>query len=204
MLPSPHRWVLVPAVAAPVALIGGWTWGAAQQPSSYSAVSQTISALAARDATDRWIMTAGLAVLGLAHVGTALGLGRSVRRPARATLALGGLATVAVALFPQPAGNGSSAAHVAFATVGFVALTLWVPAALDRGAAWPLRAPATAAATAVLAVLLVVFGLTLPGDVVGVTERLLAAAQAVWPLVVAAGLLAATRPSRSPARPSAA
>ena len=66
--------MLVPAVVAPVALIGGWTWGAARQPSSYSAVSQTISALAARDATDRWIMTAGLAVLGLAHVGTAVGL----------------------------------------------------------------------------------------------------------------------------------
>ncbi len=199
----PHRWVLVPAVIAPVALVGGWTWGAARQPPGYSAVSQTISALAARDATDRWIMTAGLALLGVAHVGTALGLGGSVRPPARGVLALGGLATVAVSLFPQPAGNGSSTAHVTFATVGFVALTLWVPAALDRRAAWPLRAPATAAATAVLAALLIVFGLTLSGDVVGVTERLLAAAQAVWPLAVAVGLLV-TRPAPRPARPSGA
>ncbi|MHA3703619.1 DUF998 domain-containing protein [Jatrophihabitans sp. YIM 134969] len=203
MASSPHRWVVVPAVVAPVALVGGWTWGVARQPPGYSAVSQTISALAARDATDRWIMTAGLALLGLAHVGTALGLGPAVRTPARAVLALGGLATLAVALFPQPAGDGSSAAHVTSATVGFVALTVWVALAVDRSAAWPLRPPATTVATVVLAGLLVTFGLTISGDVVGVTERLLAAAQALWPLVAVAGLLATRRP-RPPARPRSA
>ena len=203
MAASPHRWVLVPAVVAPVALIGGWTWGAARQPPGYSAVSETISALAARDAADRWIMTAGLLVLGLAHVGTAVGLGRSVRPAARAALAAGGVATVLVALFPQPAGDGSSAAHVAAATVGFVALTLWAPAALDRRAGWPLGGPATAVATVVLAGLLVTFGLTLSGDLVGLTERLLAGAQAVWPLTVSAGLLL-TRPASPPVRPTAA
>ena len=180
-----RRWVLLPAVVAPVALIGGWTLGAAAQPPGYSAVAQTISALAARDATDRWIMTAGLALLGVAHVGTALGLGPAVRVPARVVLALGGLATVAVAQFPQPAGDGSSAAHVGFATLGFVALTAWVPLAVRRDGPWVLRPPVTLAATVVIAASLVVFGLTLPTDVVGLTERLLAGAQALWPLGVA-------------------
>lgn len=198
-----RTWVLLPATVAPVALVGAWTWAATRQPPGYSAVSQTISALAARDATDRWIMTTGLALLGLAHVGTAVLLGRAVRLPARVVLAVGGLATVAVSLFPQPAGDGSSTAHVVAATVGFVALTLWVPFAHDGRAALPLRTAATLGATVVLAGLLVTFGVTLSSGVVGVTERLLAAAQALWPWVVAVGLLA-TRRARSPVRPTAA
>ena len=59
---------MVSAGVAPVALIGGWSLAASRQPASYHAVEETISALAAHGATDRWIMTAGLALLGLCHI----------------------------------------------------------------------------------------------------------------------------------------
>jgi hypothetical protein len=116
-------WALVSATAAPVLLIGGWTLGAARQPGGFDAVTGTISALAALGATDRWIMTTGLAGLGVAHLVTAAGL-RPARRTGRLLLALGGLATLAVAAFAQPA-TGTSTAHGLAAAVAFVALALW-------------------------------------------------------------------------------
>ena len=42
---------------------------------SFDPVLETISALAASAATDPWLMTAGLALTGAAHVGAALALG---------------------------------------------------------------------------------------------------------------------------------
>jgi uncharacterized protein DUF998 len=72
-------WVFVSAVAAPVLLVGGWTIAAAQQPHGYDPVRDTISALAAQGAADRWIMTSALAGVGACYVVTAAGL-----RPARA------------------------------------------------------------------------------------------------------------------------
>jgi uncharacterized protein DUF998 len=69
-----RRWVIGSSGLAPVALIGGWTWAAALQGPGYDSLRDTISALAARDATDRGVMTAGLAVLGLCHLATAAGL----------------------------------------------------------------------------------------------------------------------------------
>src|ERR1700719_1348053 len=102
-------WALVSSGAAPVLLIGGWTIAQARQPPGYSPVRDTISALAARGAADRWVMTSALAGLGACHVVTALGL-RPARPGGRVVLAGGGVATVLVAAFPQPA-HGNSVAH---------------------------------------------------------------------------------------------
>ena len=77
MRPIPW-WALASAGAAPVLLVGGWTLADALQPPGYDPVRDTISALAALGATDRWVMTSALAGLGACHVVTALGL-----RPAR-------------------------------------------------------------------------------------------------------------------------
>jgi len=76
-LPS-ARWltvVVVPGVA-PVLLVGGWTVAAGLQPGSFNAVVSTISSLAAREATDRWVMTLALAGVGARYAVT--GLARSM------------------------------------------------------------------------------------------------------------------------------
>ncbi|HEY6425340.1 MAG TPA: DUF998 domain-containing protein [Pseudonocardiaceae bacterium] len=172
-------WAVRSAAAAPVLLIGGWELAAARQPGGFDPVSQTISALAARGATDRWIMTVGLAGVGVCHAITAAGL-RPAALPGRLLLAVGGAATVAVALFPQPV-TGDSTAHVAAAALAFPALSLW-----------PALAAAPGAAAGLLG-LLGWFGFEYlsDGPRIGLAERVLAGAQALWPL--AAVLLARRR-----------
>ncbi|MFI9526984.1 DUF998 domain-containing protein [Micromonospora rosaria] len=124
-------WALASAVAAPILLVGGWTLGAARQPGGFDQISGTISALAAVGAADRWIMTLGLAGLGLCHCVTAAGL-RPLAPAGRALLALGGVATLAVAAFPLPAGGGGSLPHTLAAAVAFGALALWPALAPPR------------------------------------------------------------------------
>jgi hypothetical membrane protein len=163
-----------------VALIGGWSLAESHQPPTYDPIQDTISALAAHGATDRWIMTSALAVLGVCHLVTASGLTES-KPTGRALLALGGAATVLVALLPQPA-----AGHVPAAIVGFVALALW-PAASRL----PRRRSAYAA-TVALSALLGWLAIELRhGNLLGLTERILAAAEALWPLTVAVVLIRA-------------
>ena len=181
-------WAVVSSGLAPVFLIGGWTLAAHRQPAGYDATTDTISALAGLGAADRWVMTAGLVGLGLCHVVTALGLG-PVGTAGRVLLAVGGLATLMVAVFPVPTA-GSSSAHAVAALVAFGALTLWP--ALARVP----RPYVAVAVTVVLAVLLAWFGAELFGDGrrTGLSERVLAAAQALWPFCVAVGPARASRP----------
>ena len=167
-------WVIVSASLAPAALIGGWSLAAARQPSDYDAVRDTISELAAQGATDRWIMTAGLAVLGICHIATASGL-TEASRAGRALLGTGGAATLAVAALPQP-----TAGHVPAAAIGFVALAVW-PAASGV----PGRRSARAATVGLLILLGWLVVELRHGQLIGVSERILAGAQACWPLAVA-------------------
>jgi hypothetical membrane protein len=179
------RWALASAIAAPVAMIGGWTLAAARQP-SFDPVQETISALATSTATDPWIMTTGLAVTGVAHLVTAAGL-RPVPRGGRALLALGGAATLAVALLPS---DVAPRAHGIAATVGFGALSLWPALAARRPGPGILRPAVSITASAALVALLAAFGAELirDGDAIGLSERALAGAQALWPLVVVVAL----------------
>ena len=193
-------WGLVSATAAPVLLIGGWTVAAARQRGGFDPVVETISALAARGADDRWVMTTALAGLGLCHLTTALAL-RGAATPGRVVLGVGGVATVLVAAFPQPGGDGSSAAHTAAAGVAFVALAGWPLLATDPDGGPALSRPASVAAGAVLLGLVGWFFAELAADSsrVGVSERVTAGAQAVWPMVVAwstSGIGTTTRRSR--------
>ena len=176
-------WALASAGAAPVLLVGGWTIAAARQPPGYDPIRDTISALAARGATDRWVMTSALAGLGACHVITAMGA-RPVRRVGRFVLAGGGGATVLVAAFPQPV-RGNSVAHTIAAGVAFIALATWpLFAAPRKGTAPLLTLPASAAASAVLLGLVVWFAAELHGSQRGLAERAAAGAQALWPLAV--------------------
>jgi len=181
-------WARVSSVLAPVLLIGGWTLAAARQVGGFDPRVRTISELAALDATDGWIMTVAIAGTGVCHLVTALGL-RPAARPGRVLLALGGAATVLVAVFPLPAG-GSSAMHSVVAFASFVLLTVWAPYAglRDHSAPWGLRRGVALAAGGVLGALTLGFFVTVlvGSSDVGLTERLAAAAQALWPAVVVA------------------
>jgi hypothetical protein len=177
------------SACAPVLLIGGWQLAAARQPGGFDPVSQTISALAARGATEPWIMTTALAGVGGCHAITAAGL-RPVAAPGRLLLAAGGAATVSLAALPLPA-DGNSTAHVAAAAIAFPALSLWPALAARRGAK-PGPAVWLSAAAGLLG-LLGWFGIEYFGEGprIGLSERVLAGVQALWPL--AAVLLARRR-----------
>jgi hypothetical membrane protein len=186
-------WVLVSAGAAPVLLCGGWTLAAARQPPGYDAVRDTISALAARGATDGWVMAAALAGLGACHVITATGL-RPARGAGRMVLAFGGVATVLVAAFPEPS-QGSSEAHTVAASVAFTSLAIWPAFAARRVPGAPLLTPtACVAATAVLLGLMTWFAVELRGEQTGSAERAAAGAQALWPLAVVLSTRRGPRP----------
>jgi hypothetical membrane protein len=203
---------VVSAAAAPVLLVGGWTLAARLQPGSFDPVADTISALAAVGAADRWVMTLALAAVGACYVITGLAL-RPAAPSGRLLLMLGGVATALVAVFPETAGAGGSFPHTFWATVGFVALAAWPLAARGRGPRRPdwLRPGIGAGAAGVLLGLLVWFGAELigGGQQVGLAERVLAGAEAVWPLAAVlacrwnqTGRSGAARPHTPPQSPA--
>jgi hypothetical membrane protein len=183
-------WGVVSSVLSPALLIGGWTLAAGLQPGSFDPVADTISSLAAEGEPDRWVMTLALAGVGACYVITGLAL-RPAASAGRLLLMAGGVATLLVAAFPETAGKGGSLPHTLWATVGFVAMALWPLAARMRGPSVPawLRPGACAGVAAVLLALLVWFGAELIGGgrQVGLAERALAAAEALWPLAVVLG-----------------
>jgi hypothetical protein len=167
--------------------------GPALRPDRFDSVRDTISDLAAVDAPNRWVMTAALAGVGAAHVGTALAL-RPATRSARLLLATGGVATVLVATNPLRAGGEPSPEHALAAGVAFVALGAWPAISWRRaitagdeapgGPPIPFRpAVALAAGGALLAGLGWFFTeLKQDGNWVGLSERVAAGSQALWPL----------------------
>jgi hypothetical membrane protein len=178
-------WAVLSSACAPVLLIGGWQLAAVRQSGGFDPVRQTISELAARGATEPWIMTTALAGVGVCHMITAAGLAPSAL-PGRVLLALGGAATVAVAALPLPVTGDSPAhapAHTTAASIAFTALSLWPALAARRG-----TKPGPAVWRCVAAGLLGLlswFGLHYFGQRPGIgrSERVLAGAQALWPLV---------------------
>jgi hypothetical protein len=180
-------WGVLSSAAAPVLLIGGWTVAAALQRGSFDQVTGTISALAGYGATDRWVMSLALLGVGASYVSTGLAL-----RPAAATgrllLMTGGAATALVAASPLPAGGGGSLRHTLAAAVAFIMLGFWPVLSQRRepSAPWILRPGTCAGAAVVLLALLVWFGaeLNLGGGQVGLAERAVAGAEALWPWAV--------------------
>lgn len=173
-----RAWVPFSAGAAPTALIGGWMVAAARQRDDFDQVRDTISALAAQGANDRWVMTTALAVLGGAHVATAAGLVEAAT-VGRVMLAVGGVTAALVAAFPQP-----SVGHLPAATVSFAALALW-PALSGL----PTKTGGRWATIGLLGLLGWFTGELAAGHLLGLSERVVAGAQALWPLAVVAVLL---------------
>jgi len=180
-------WAVVTAILAPLFLLGGLVWAPTRQSVGYSSTRDTISSLAGLGAADRWIMVAGLAGLGLSYIATGIGL-RPAALPGRIVMIFGGVACLLSAVFPQPRA-GTSEMHGIVAGVGFIALAVWPAFAFHthRLAPWSLRPLAALTATAVLLGLLFWFTVELftRGDQIGLTERFLAGAESLWPVVVA-------------------
>ncbi len=193
-------WGVVSSAAAPVLLACGWAVAAGLQPGSFDAVSQTISALAAEGAADRWLMTFALLGVGACYVLTGLAL-RPAASAGRLILIAGGIACMLIAANPEPAGGGSLA-HGFWATSCFIALTAWPAASWRQGSGvpWGLRPAVSVSAAAVMLCLLAWFETELitGSGQAGRAERILAETQAVWPLIVvltaAVGLTTGRRP----------
>jgi hypothetical membrane protein len=192
-------WGVISSVGAPVVLIGGWTVAAGLQP-RYDPVADTVSALAAIGAPDRWVMNLVFLLVGLCYVATALAL-RPAKTSGRLILIGGAISGMLVAANPEHAGGGfGSVPHFVFASIGLAGLTLWPLAAAQHGAAtpWGLRRAPAAAAVVVQFALLAWFSaeLILAAHQVGLAERIMGAAQAAWPLTV---VLSCYLPARAPA-----
>ena len=128
-------------------------------------------------------MTTGLAVLGACHIVTALGL-RPAAVPGRWLLAIGGASTLVVAAAPQPV-HGSARVHIVAATIGFVALAVWSLAASRTDGPAVLRRRTGAIATVLLLAMLGWLGGEIgSGSLLGLSERVLAGTQALWPFAV--------------------
>ena len=190
-------WGLISSAAAPVLLIGGWTVAAGLQP-RFDPVTDTVSALAAIGATDRWVMNLVFLLVGACYILTALAL-RPANTPGRLILIGGAAAGMMVAANPEHAGGFGSVPHFVFASIGFAGLTLWPVGAAKRGPAvpWALRPTPAAAAVAVQFALLAWFGteLILGAHQVGLAERAVGVVQVTWPLAV---VLSCCLPARAP------
>ncbi|MEO7269268.1 MAG: DUF998 domain-containing protein [Knoellia sp.] len=180
------RGALLSAATAVVALVGGWTVAATQQPAGFDSVRESISALAAVETPHRWIMTVALLLTGFAHIGSALML-PGLRRPGRWVLGAAGAATIGVALLPLPSRSDGSLAHTIVAALSFVLLAIWPWFAADDAGTPLVRRRVARPAAALMLVL--VASLTVgarAGMPFGAHERIVAALLAIWPLATAA------------------
>jgi hypothetical protein len=174
------------SVASPVLLIGGWTIAAMLQPRPFNQVADTVSALAAAGATDRWVMTLVFLAVGVCDVATGVAL-RPAALAGRLVLIAGAVSGMMVAANPAHPGAGS-VSHAVWAALGFAGPAAWPAVAWRRDppVPWGLRPAVCAGAVVVLVVLLAWFvGEMVTGaGQVGLAERVVGGAQAIWPLVV--------------------
>jgi Protein of unknown function (DUF998) len=182
------RWAVVSAGLAPVLATGGWLIADAVQPASYSPIRKTVSVLAGRAGTDRWIMTGALLLVGVCQLVTAVGL-PGVRVPARIVLAVAGLSSIGIAASPEPA-RGSTPQHLAWTALGAVAIAVW-PAFVARRAPRPLILSGYGCAV-VTGVFIVLLGWlviqTQGGRDLGLAERVFLSIETCWPFIVAIAL----------------
>jgi len=186
---------MVSSAMAPVLLVGGWTVATRMQPPSFDPVADTVSALAAVGAADRWVMTLTFLLVAVCDTVTAAAL-RPAGAPGRLVLLAAALAGMLVALNPEH--FGGSVSHAIWAGIGFGGMALWPAGAWRRGPSvpWGLRPGVCACVVAVLVALTAWFGAELitGAGQAGLAERAVGLAQALWPLVV---VLTCRFPSRA-------
>jgi hypothetical protein len=182
-------WTVVSAGLSPVLATGGWLIADAVQPASYSPIRETVSVLAGHAGTDRWIMTGALFLVGGFQLVTAAGLA-GVRVPARIVLAVAGLSSIGIAASPEPA-SGSTPQHLAWTSLGAVAIAVWPALVARRAPPRPLIlsgygcAVLTAVFIALLGWLVIE---TQGGSDLGLAERLFLSIETCCPFIVAIAL----------------
>jgi hypothetical membrane protein len=185
-------WARLSSACAPLVLIGAWALSAELQPATYTAMDDSISALAAQGAAYPWLMTCALYVLGLCYLTTAIGL-RTAAMPGRVVLACGGVVSIVVALSPEPTG-GTSLRHLVSTGVGFTLLALFPVLAAEHRVSpvWALRRRTGYIVTGLMAAGAAWFLVELHGHgAAGLAERILTGAQAAWPFIVVVACVAA-------------
>jgi Protein of unknown function (DUF998) len=195
-------WTVVLAGLTPVLVTAGWLVADAVQPSSYDPIRETVSVMSGYAGTDRWIMTGALFLVGGCQLLTAAGLA-GVRMRARIVLAVAGLSGIGIALSPEPV-RGSTPQHLAWTSLGAVAIAVWPAFVARRGSPRPLILGSYSCAV-VTAVFLVLLGWlvieTQGGADLGLAERLSVSTETCWPFVVAVILRQTTRPRTDPGHP---
>ena len=193
------RWTVVSAGLTPVLVTAGWLVADAVQPTAYDPIRKTVSVMSGYAGTDRWIMTGALFLVGGCQLLTAAGLA-GVRMRARILLAVAGLSGIGIAVSPEPV-RGSTPQHLAWTSLGAVAIAVWPAFVARRGRPRPpiLGSYACAVVTAVFLVLLGWLIIeTQGGSDLGLAERLSVSTETCWPFVVAVVLRQTTRPRTDP------
>jgi hypothetical membrane protein len=199
------RWALASTALAPLAMIAAWLVAEAAQPPAYSPLQSSISGLAALGATDRWIVTDALFLVGACYFVTAACL-PGLRGPARLVLLIAGGSSLGIAYAPQPA-HGSSPQHLAWTSLGAAAITVWPAFTASRAPSAPLvLRVATATVVTVVFVGLTAWLVaeTQHGTALGLTERLVTGVQMTWPFIVALAMYRKTGHSPVAAAPARA
>ena len=181
-----RRPALVSSALAPVFFIGGTIVAELLSP-GFDPVRQTISELAAVDAGTQLFMTLMFVLTGVCHVVTAI-YAPGLWLPGRIALGLAGVALFAVAAFPLPA-EGESLEHRYAAMAGFVLLALWpvLSMRLGRQYPWLLRPTGAVLSTVVVGACCVAFAFIEAqpdATLVGLSERVAAYLESLWPAVV--------------------
>jgi hypothetical membrane protein len=179
-------WAVVSAGLSPILLTGAWLIADRLQPTAYSPIRQTVSVMAGRGGSDRWIMTGALFLVGACYLVTAAGL-TGLRGSARFLLLVAGLASMGVAASPEPV-HGSTAPHLAWTALGAIAIAVW-PAFVVRRPSLPTGILSVRAGAAMTAVSILLLGWliieTRRGSALGLAERLSSSVQTSWPFIVA-------------------
>jgi hypothetical protein len=195
-------WTVVSAGLSPVLMTAGWLVADAVQPAAYDPIRKTVSVMSGYAGTDRWIMTGALLLVGGCQLLTAAGLA-GVRMRARILLAVAGLSGIGIAVSPEPV-RGSTPQHVAWTSLGAVAIAVWPAFVAQRARPRPpiLGRYGCAVVTAVFLVLLGWLVIeTQGGSDLGLAERLSVSTETCWPFVVAVILWQTTRPRADPGHP---
>jgi hypothetical protein len=195
-------WTVVSAALSPVLVTVGWLVADAVQPAAYDPVRKTVSVMSGYAGTDRWIMTWALFLVGGCQLLTAAGLA-GVRMRARIVLAVAGLSGIGIAISPEPV-RGSTPQHLAWTSLGAVAIAVWPAFVARRVSPRPLIVGRYGCAV-VTAVFLVLLGWlvieTQGGADLGLAERLSVSTETCWPFVVAVVLRQTTRLRTDPGYP---
>jgi hypothetical protein len=179
-------WALACAGLAPVVMISAWIVADAAQSESYSPMRETVSILSGYAATDRWIVTGALLVVGVLYVLTAVGVA-ALRMSARIGLVVAGAASIGIAACPEPV-VGSTTEHMVCTSVGATAIAVWPILTVRRSAPESVlvSGPVVASVTVIFVVLLGWMVIeTQGGQQLGLAERTDSSIQIVWPFVVA-------------------